>query len=291
VRLTTAEFISRAQEVHGNAYTYGRAEYLRQSTKVVITCREHGDFEQFPAAHMKGHGCAKCSGNARRTTKDFIKSAQEVHGNKYQYDKSRYISAHKKITITCGKHGDFLQTPDNHVNQKKGCQKCSRRYRRSTDDFVADAREIHGNTYTYDKVVFHSTSTKVTITCPIHGDFTQNAGSHLRGTPCPQCSRGTVSCAEQKWLDALDVPERQVRLSVNGKTFVVDGFDREANTVYEFLGDFWHGNLEIYEATDIHPVISGVTFGDLWQKTHLKLDELRQSGLTVVSIWESQITT
>lgn len=57
-------------------------------------------------------------------TKQFIDNAKSVHGDKYDYSKTVYEKAKKKVLITCKKHGDFLQTPDNHVNGS-GCRKCS----------------------------------------------------------------------------------------------------------------------------------------------------------------------
>ena len=51
----------------------------------------------------------------RVTTEDFILKAQKVHGNKYDYRKTNYIAAIKKIVIICPEHGEFLQQPNNHL--------------------------------------------------------------------------------------------------------------------------------------------------------------------------------
>ncbi len=59
-RLTTAEFVIRAKRVHGDRYRYGKSTYRSNKYPIVITCKEHGDFEQLPIHHFSGHGCPEC---------------------------------------------------------------------------------------------------------------------------------------------------------------------------------------------------------------------------------------
>lgn len=87
---------------------------------------------------------------------------------------------------------------------------------------------------------------------------------------------------ENSWLDSLNINERQVRI---GK-YIVDGFDPLTNTIYEFNGDFWHGNPSKYNPSDIN-YVNNMKFGDLYEKTLVKENYLRSLGYNVVSIWES----
>ena len=59
-RLTTAEFITRAKEKHGDKYDYSKVEYINSRTKVCIICPEHGEFWQSANDHLQGKGCSKC---------------------------------------------------------------------------------------------------------------------------------------------------------------------------------------------------------------------------------------
>ena len=68
--------------------------------------------------------------------------------------------------------------------------------------------------------------------------------------------------------------------------FYCDGFDAYTNTVYEFLGDFWHGNLSIYSPTVINPKV-GKSMGELNCATVERLNYIKSQGYTVVSIWEA----
>ena len=67
---------------------------------------------------------------------------------------------------------------------------------------------------------------------------------------------------------------------------VVDGYEPATNTVYEFLGDFWHGNPNLYAATDVNPVTK-VMFGQMFLDTQERLERLKHAGFNVKAVWES----
>jgi len=58
---TLDDFISRAKNVHGEKYEYGKAIYIESKEKLCITCPSHGDFFQIAAYHLSGNGCPSCS--------------------------------------------------------------------------------------------------------------------------------------------------------------------------------------------------------------------------------------
>lgn len=188
----TQIFIEKARAVHGDLYGYDHVVYVRNRDKVLITCKQHGDFEQRPKDHLAGQGCAKCafeSTAAKKTqkTKDgFIERSHVVHGDKYDYLKTVYVHSQEKIIITCKIHGDFEQTPAGHL-MGKGCVKCSGRYNYSTQEWIQEAVAVHGDRYDYSRVVYTRTHEKVIITCAKHGDFHQTPASHLMGRGCPSC--------------------------------------------------------------------------------------------------------
>lgn len=123
--MKTEEFIAKSREVHGDKYDYSKTVYVNQTTDVVITCPKHGDFLQRPNNHYMGAGCPSCSGNRRLTTEKFIERAKNVHGNKYDYSKVVYVNNKTKVSIICPEHGEFLQSPDKHL-QGRGCPGCVR---------------------------------------------------------------------------------------------------------------------------------------------------------------------
>lgn len=186
---TVEQFIQKAKMVHGDLYTYDKVKYINSSVKVTITCKDHGDFQQAPYAHINGQGCKIC-GNLRKTTlgEDFIKKSKEIHNNKYDYSKVNYINNYTPVTITCPTHGDFKQKPVNHLLDH-GCYTCGREALRiNKDGFVRKANKVHGNKYDYSNSDFTLTKDYIEIVCPTHGVFTQQAKNHLNGLGCPGCS-------------------------------------------------------------------------------------------------------
>lgn len=126
----TKEFIEKSRKIYGEKYDYSKVEYKNNKTKVCIICHEkdelgheHGEFWQRPNEHLCGNQCPKCGKQYSPTTEEWIAKAKIVHGIKYDYSKVIYKSAKEKICIICPIHGEFWQTPNNHLNGN-GCPNC-----------------------------------------------------------------------------------------------------------------------------------------------------------------------
>jgi hypothetical protein len=123
----------------------------------------------------------------RMTTDEFIEKAKKVHGDKYTYDNVDYNRSGERVIITCPKHGDFLQRPNDHLTGH-GCNNCYLESKWSnTNEFIEKSKKIHGDKYSYDNVDFLRDGARINITCPKHGDFSQLAFTHLQGAGCPKC--------------------------------------------------------------------------------------------------------
>lgn len=211
----TKIFINKAIAIHGDQYDYSNSEYKNVDSKLEIICKKpkHGTFFQTPYKHLnRKQGCPICGieKSKNKRTKPFSKfrsQAIKVHGEKYDYSKSEldYNGAFCKIKITCKKHGDFLQTPDNHVNDAKGCYQCgldsqSLLFSRTQEEFIALAKEVHGNKYDYSLTEYKGSDNKVTIICKEHGKWKQFASSHLKGHNCPRCS-GNSGLTKEEFVE------------------------------------------------------------------------------------------
>lgn len=122
----------------------------------------------------------------RSNNEEFIRKARNIHGDKYDYSKVDYKGSSNKVCIICPIHGDFWQNPTSHL-QGHGCPECVGLKKWDTAKFITKARGVHGNKYDYSKTQYINKRTKVIITCPIHGDFTQIPYNHIIGQGCPQC--------------------------------------------------------------------------------------------------------
>ncbi len=185
-------FINKARLVHNNAFSYKNAVYVNNQTKLIITCKKHGDFLHVPQEHLRGrNGCLECNGRNISTTEDFIVEANKIHKNNYDYDKVVYVNKVQKVIITCKKHGDFEQIASNHL-KGHGCMECSGKTQKHTKRFITEANIKHNFRYNYDKAIYTKALAKVIITCKKHGDFEQAAYSHLYGIGCLECSGKTL---------------------------------------------------------------------------------------------------
>lgn len=122
------------------------------------------------------------------TTEQFIKKAKEAHGDTYDYNSVIYISIKTKVAIDCSTHGKFYQTPEKHL-KGQGCSKCSRKHKKTTEEFVEEAKKVHGNKYDYSKAFYTRNRDKIKIICKKHGQFFQNPINHLLGYGCDECGR------------------------------------------------------------------------------------------------------
>ena len=218
-------FIERSKIIHNNKYCYEQVNYRNTDTKVIILCPIHGPFEQRPEKHLIGQGCPKCKGTkisstSRMGKERFINKANQIHNNKYDYSLVEYINYHTKVLITCQLHGQFPQTPNNHLYDKNGC---------------------------------------------------------------PKCSCNSISTSSQKWLDSLNIIVREYHIP-NTK-FVVDGFDIQNNTVYEYLGCFWHGCPTCLNPNDIHPRLKK-THLEIYEYTKFRLQTIENLGYKIITKWE-----
>ena len=131
MRKTVEKFIEDSKRVHGDKYDYSKVEYVNNKTKVCIICPKHGEFFVTPHNHLKGRNCPLCGAENKRkkradTTESFVEKAIKVHGDKYDYSKVEYVNQNVKVCIICPEHGEFWQTPSNHINptRPRDCPKC-----------------------------------------------------------------------------------------------------------------------------------------------------------------------
>lgn len=65
--------------------------------------------------------------------------------------------------------------------------------RRTQEEFVRRAREVHGDKYDYSESVYVNHDTKILIRCNACGKvFPQSPASHLQGSGCPECGKHCV---------------------------------------------------------------------------------------------------
>lgn len=292
-------------EVHNRYYTYDILSY-RPHEKINIICPIHGSFDMTATGHLSGYGCFVCQITDQEIydkiykvkTNDMINRFLQVHGNRFDYSKV-ILGLNENVDIVCSDHGIFSQRAVDHA-RGVNCPECGMNSRKnklqhSTNQFIDKANEIHNFRYDYSMAEYKGNAAKVEIICDKHGSFWQIPTNHIdKNAGCPRCKNRWR--LQNKWLDAIGLPNgseyRQVKLAndgiINGKKkLVADGFDPSTNTIYEFFGDYHHGNPKFYTGNEIH-CYNKKLLSDLFNKTEDRLRYLYLKGYKIVYIWENQ---
>ncbi len=200
--------IGRLREVHGDRYDYSKVNYTGDGKKVIIICKEHGEFEQVYNIHSRGCHCPKC---AKRQTNESVAAIvnkdnflQELENRNESYRKGelKVLGDYQALSLHIlveDRYGKALMQPKVLL---KGVIPCLATAVDKTQYFKNKAADVHKGKYTYDKAVYSGSRNKITITCPIHGDFEQNHSSHLSGKGCPKCKNEKVGWTYTAWSKA-----------------------------------------------------------------------------------------
>lgn len=112
---------------------------------------------------------------------------------------------------------------------------------------------------------------------------------------CPQCSRRGFSLQAIEWLEYVMKRDHiEIKHAGNGgevkimnTAYSADGYCEATHTVYEFHGDYWHGNLSKF-ATDAVRARGGLTYGELYRRTLAREQLIRDLGYNLVVIWQNK---
>ena len=168
----------------------------------------------------------------------FILISSQIHNSKYNYSLVHdFKNVKEKVKIICSLHGEFEQDVYSH-KKGCGCPLCAREYVskvriKDKQDFLNKVYQIHGNTYDYSNTIIKNNTSKVIITCKIHGDFKQSPDKHKQGRGCPICAEEQKGWTKQAWKNMLkkeDIPKFYILRCYNDKEeFIKIG--RTKNTI------------------------------------------------------------
>jgi len=227
----------------------------------------------------------------------------------------------KSLCKTC--NGEFIKTDSwrefcskscsekNKLNKEKDdtneaiCKRCNKKFLRNKDqnwrqccskeciDLLLIDKECV-TCHTSFKV-FHSESYKKYCGKPTcYGENNYNRSQADKHYFTKSVAHSNIACI---WLESIIQTEHiniqhaknggEVQIPYFGSFISFDGYCKETNTVYEFHGDYWHGNPEKYNQDDINPD-TNCTFGELYQKTLDREQYIRDEGFHLITIWESE---
>lgn len=258
-RLTKEIALERSNKRHNNKYEYDFTNFENSNSNIMIKCPKHGWFEQNVKRHMNGQGCPQCGSESKRekmtiSLDEIIKRFNEIHGDKYDYSKFKYENCATKGIIICPIHGEFLQSSNMHL-LGKGCPKCVGR-NKTTEEFINEAKLIHGERYDYSLVNYINASTKVEIKCNKCGKtFFQVPWSHLQNHGCPHCKMSKLELLIEDFLNKNNIEfEYQKKFNWLGKQSI-DFYLPKYNIAIECQGEQHFNGSRCFGKKDMQNII------------------------------------
>lgn len=307
---TLESFLEAAKKIHGDTICYEsvkKSMIKNQKSRVPLTCNICGhEWSPTIVNHInKQRHCPSCTNSLPWTLERFIEAAIDIHGKSFNY--SQITKEHIKgrdshvpvICYICNYH--WSPRIHDHI-RGKGCPKCAGNNPWTLQSFILAAIEIHNTKYDYSNITdadIKNQNSHLQIKClkcnKIWSPSIKDHINHKSG--CTNCcnSRG-YSQAQIDWLDSVMKEQNiqiQYALSPKGEYRIerlgpVDGYCRKTNTIFEYNGNFWHGNPAKFHPDDINKR-NGKTFGELYQKTLRKEAKIRKLGYNLIVKWETDL--
>lgn len=197
--MNKATFVNLSKAKFGSNFDYSLIPD-KVPSRIDLICNKHGVVNVYMRQHLVSKtGCTYCS-NKKANTEIFVEKANLKHNHKYDYSKTTYKRMSDRVVIICPVHGEFEQFANIHL-KGGGCNKCHLdSIRKTTNEFINEAKQAHGNKYDYSKTVYTNAFDKVTIICPVHGEFQQSASDHTnKGSGCSKCAVDNIK--NTNWLN------------------------------------------------------------------------------------------
>lgn len=290
--------------------------------KCLYNCPVHGTYECTPAFHKNNkYGCVRCSyvvrGNniskklRKLTISDYIDSFNSMEYMIHTYD---VVFAKGCVyTLQCSKHGETQRY--SHQLYKTGCLYCKSAFVEaknerkkkegqernkirleklkeynvpiSLDEVKLRLHNKFHDYCTYDLSNYINLKSKIKVICDKHGEYETSARQCLSNSyACRYCSKSGHSKKEYKWLKNFNITTLNYYIKIDDYRFYADGYDESTNTIYEYLGDYWHGNLSIYPEDQLN-MVNKKSMKKLFEDTKNRFDILKNNGYNIVYTWES----
>lgn len=254
-RIPWEDRVDSFRQVHGNTYEYDCKDYKTNKSKIVITCHKHGNFEMFMVSHLKGAGCKECK---KEKTKKYKLESIPVEIRKIE---------RIKTTVRKNKERTFPISVIEHKLYEK-----------------------YGDKFTYDMSTYVNQKSIVKLICPTHGEKNLSVERILENKHgCPNCANINISKQEFEWLVLHGITIHQYKINCNGNIYYVDGIDLDTNTVYEYLGEYWHGHPseEIRTGSKINKRCKK-EFSQLFTETENRFNIINNCGYDIIYRWSKE---
>ncbi|QPB09228.1 hypothetical protein PQB86_gp133 [Klebsiella phage Miami] len=137
----------------------------------------------------------------------YLERVKLKHNNFYDYSKTIFTGSLNTVKIICPIHGEFEQRASKHL-EGCGCKQCGtdrqrKALNKTTEDFIKEAKAIHGETYDYSQTVYSNGHFPVKIICRTHGVFYQTPSNHIGAHKhgCQKCVYDSLRLGSKIFID------------------------------------------------------------------------------------------
>lgn len=265
----------------------------KSNKKVWWKCKQcNYEWETSPNNRANGRGCPNCANRIINKHNSLKQNYPNIYKELYYSQDDLFSKSNKRVWWKCQKCNYKWKTSPSSRTRGTGCPSCSGRVANNNNSLQNNltlCEEFHlTKNILKPEEITENSGKKVWWKCKqCSHEWKAIVASRNKGHGCPKCAKsGRISKSGSKWLDKLKIPNenREVSIKINGKLFIVDGFDFDTNTIYEYLGSFWHGNPQFYDPQDINP-INKKTFGELYYNTIKRFNIFKQNDYNIVYKW------
>jgi len=262
--------------------------------KVWWKCKKGHEWNALISSRNLGVNCPFCS-NKKVCKDNCLATLNPELAKEWNYEKNKSLTpkmfgicSGKKVWWICEKGHEWECSI---IYKNKGsCPYCSNR-KLCKDNCLATLNPELSKEWNYEKNgdltpydVFLNSTKKVWWICEKGHEWISDVHHRNNKNGCPKCAK-RISKGCKVWLDKLNIENREKHIKISNINYYADGFVKSTNTIYEFLGDFYHGNPVFFNPNKINKKTKS-SFFKLLYKTIKKLNNCSINGYNIIYKWE-----
>ena len=224
-----------------------------------------------------GRGCGVCAGQ-HYTYLDYLDWIFENRPLEV-FPLERYINTSTPIKHLWVECGCVYKVCPASIKAGRGCGVCDKKHY-NHEDYVRDISHLDYVEVDEDYIKGNIPIFHIFKPC---GHRRKVAPRDIKlGNGCGKCSN-RISNKEINWINGIEKNLdrkliKQYTFNPDNKLYKSDAYDKETNTLYEFYGDYWHGNPEIFNSEFCHKK---------YRKTLEREELIKSLGYNLIIIWEN----
>jgi len=232
----------RIIKIHGDKYILPDQKYVDSFSKILVICKNHGEFHIQPRHLLSGHGCIKCDGFEKLTLDKLRKKCYDINGDNIFIPDQEYINSKTKINVKCKLHPNYnWDVLPYNLLRHKGCPVCNKRQRLNINDVINKCNLVHKDKgYIILEQPYINNETHIKVICPKHGEWKIKPNNLFNGCGCPKCktSKGELQIENiLKFKNIKYISQKKFKGCINKKSLIYDFYLPDYNICIEFDGE------------------------------------------------------